>query len=95
VRNAERLGAFSASPEGGAVTYTAPSAIPAGSTVTVTATSVADTSLSTSAKITIVPPIPIAVSFFAPPASLEAGAQFSMSAGITNDVSANPQVKWR
>jgi len=88
-------GAFSASPEGGAVTYMAPSAIPAGSTVTVTATSVADTSLSTSAKITIVPPIPIAVSFFAPPpASLEAGAQFSMSAGITNDVSANPQVKW-
>jgi hypothetical protein len=88
-------GTFSASAEGGAVTYTAPSAIPAGTTVTVTATSVADTSLSASAKITIVPPIPIAVSFFAtPPASLEAGAQFSMSAGITNDVSANPQVKW-
>jgi hypothetical protein len=88
-------GAFSASPEGGAVTYTAPAAIPAGSTVTVTATSVTDTSLSASATITIVPPIPIAVSFFAaPPASLQAGAQFSMSAGITNDVTANPQVTW-
>lgn len=88
-------GAFSASDEGGAVTYTAPSAIPARSTVTVTATSVADPSLSTSATITIVPPIPIAVSFFAPPpASLQVGAQFTMSADITNDVTADPQVKW-
>ena len=63
VRNAERLRGLQREPEGGAVTYTAPSAIPAGSTVTVTATLVADMSLSTSAKITIVPPIPIAVRF--------------------------------
>ena len=88
-------GTFSASDEGGAIVYTAPSTIPSGSSVTVTATSVADTTKSASTTITIVAPIPISVSFFAtPPASLQIGATFSFSAGINNDVSANPQVKW-
>jgi hypothetical protein len=93
--SAGACGAFSSNDEGGAITYTAPAAIPAGSTVTVTATSVADTTKSISATITIVAPIPITVTFSTPtPASLQVSAVFSMSATITNDVSANPQVKW-
>jgi hypothetical protein len=88
-------GTLSASDEGGAIVYTAPEAIPTGNTVTVTATSVVDTSKSISAAITIVPPIPISVAFFAPtPASLQVNAAFTLSAAITNDVSANPQVNW-
>ncbi|MFP5237194.1 MAG: hypothetical protein ACLGSD_14945 [Acidobacteriota bacterium] len=79
----------------GAATYTAPAAIPSGGVVTITATSVADTSLSASAVITIVPPIAISVSFFsAVPASMEAATKTQISALISNDVSANPQVKW-
>lgn len=88
-------GSFSASPEGGAIVYTAPSAIPSGGSVTVTATSVADSTKSTSATITITAPIPISVAFFAPPpASQQVNATFTMSAVINNDVSANPEVKW-
>jgi hypothetical protein len=88
-------GTLSASDEGGAIVYTAPAAIPTGNTVTVTATSVVNTALSVSASITIVPPIPISVAFFAHlPASLQVSSAFTMSAAITNDVSANPQVKW-
>jgi hypothetical protein len=88
-------GTFSSSADAAGVTYTAPSAIPSGATVAVTATSLVDTTKSVSATITITPPIPIAVAFFAPtPASLQINAAFSLSAVITNDVSANPQVKW-
>lgn len=88
-------GTLSASDEVGAIVYTAPPAIPAGATVTVTATSIARTSLSRSTTITIVPPIPISVRFAgAPPASLQVNAAFSLRALITNDVTANPQVKW-
>ena len=88
-------GTLSPSDEGGAIDYTAPSAVPSGATVTVTATSVADTKLSVSTTITITPPLPIAVTFFAtPPASMQVGSTFLLSAGITNDVSANPQVTW-
>lgn len=63
--------------------------------MTVTATSVADPSLSASAVIKIVPPIPISVTFSgAPPASMQVGSSMSMRAQITNDVTANPQVNW-
>jgi hypothetical protein len=88
-------GTLSASDEVGATVYTAPAAIPSGTTVTVTATSVANPSLTRSTTITIVPPIPISVSFFgAAPASLQVSASFALRALITNDVTANPQVKW-
>ena len=88
-------GTFGPNDEVGAVTYTAPAAIPSGGTVTVTATSVADTSISASTKITIVPPIPISVSFYGGmPASMQVGSAISMRAQIENDVTANPQVKW-
>ena len=88
-------GALSASDEAGAIVYTAPPAIPTGNAVTVTATSVVDSSLSATAKITIVPPIPISVTLLgAPPASLEVNAQFAFHAQITNDVTANPEVTW-
>ena len=88
-------GTLTPSDEGGAVTYTAPAAIPSGSVVTITATSVANTSLTRSASVTIVPPIPISVSFLATvPASLQVNSSMSLSANIQNDTSANPQVKW-
>ena len=75
--------------------YTAPSAIPSGSTVTITATSVADTALFASAKITIVPPIPISVAFSEPPpASLQVSSSLNLGVNIENDVTANPQVQW-
>jgi hypothetical protein len=42
-----------------------------------------------------VAPIPISVSFAAaPPASLQVGAEFQLTATIDNDVSANPEVTW-
>ena len=88
-------GSFSASDDLNAVIYTAPSAIPIGSTVTVTATSIATPAKSASAVITIVPPIPIAVSFFTPPpASLQVNTSSPLIAIITNDVTANPRVQW-
>jgi len=93
--SAGACGSFSASDEGGAMVYTAPSAIPSGSTVTITATSVADTALSVSAKITIVPPIPISLVFMGePPASMQVGSSISFGVNIENDVTANPQVQW-
>jgi hypothetical protein len=80
---------------GGNTTYTAPAAIPSGTTVTITATLAGSTSTSVSASITITPPQPITVSLFGvPPASLQVNASTSLSAQITNDVIANPQVKW-
>ncbi len=86
---------YNPTPSSSPVTYTAPSAIPSGNTVTITATSVVDTTKSISATVTIVPPIPITVSFFAPvPASLEVNSTLNLSAQITNDVSANPEVQW-
>lgn len=88
-------GTLSQSDEVGAMLYTAPAAIPASGAVTVTATSVANPSLSASAAITIVPPIPITVSLLgAAPASLQVNASYALRAQITNDVSANPQVTW-
>ncbi len=88
-------GTFGSNADAGAVTYTAPSSIPSGKTVKVTATSVADPSLSVSSTITIVAPIPISVLFApTPPASLQAGSEFALSATVDNDVSANPQVSW-
>jgi hypothetical protein len=76
-------------------TYTAPSAIPSGGTVIVTAISVTDPTKSISAKVTITPPVPIAVTLQgASTAVLQIGATVSMNAKITNDVSANPQVQW-
>ena len=88
-------GAFSANADANGITYTAPSTIPVGSTVTITATSIATPVKSASTSITIVPPIPIAVSFFAPPpASLEVNTSTPLLAAITNDVTANPRVQW-
>jgi hypothetical protein len=88
-------GSFSASDEGGAIVYTAPTAIPSGNTVTITATSVADPSVFASITITIIGPQPIVVSFPAHmPATLQAGSTFQFSASIENDVTANPQVGW-
>lgn len=88
-------GTLGPSDEGGAATYTAPASVPSGGTVTLTATSVVDTTLSKSAIIKIVPPIPITVSFFgAPPASVVVSSQVSLRAQINNDVSANPMVNW-
>lgn len=93
--SAGACGGFSASDEGGAIVYTAPTAIPAGNAVTITATSVADPSVSASIDITILGPQPIAVSFPAHmPATLAAGSTFQFSAAIQNDVTANPQVGW-
>ena len=93
--SAGACGSFSPSDDASGITYTAPPAIPSGGTVTVTATSVADPTKSISATIAIVPPIPISVSFFGtPPASLQVNATFTLSASVSNDVSANPQVKW-
>jgi hypothetical protein len=95
--SAGACGTFSSNPtpSSSPVTYTAPSTIPSGNTVTITATSVTDTTKSVSAVVTIVPPIPISVSFFAPiPASLEVSSALDLSASIVNDVSANPEVQW-
>jgi hypothetical protein len=93
--SAGSCGVFSASDEGGAVTYTAPSAIPSGGTVTITATSVADSSKSASASITIVPPIPISILFYIPPpASVQVGTSVPLEVLIQNDVTANPKVQW-
>jgi len=88
-------GTLSASDEVGAIVYAAPAAIPSGTTVTITATSIANPSLSRSATVTIVPPIPISVSFFgAAPALLQVNSLIVLHALIMNDVTANPQVKW-
>jgi hypothetical protein len=95
--SAGACGSFSSNQtaSGGNTNYLAPSAIPSSTTVTITATIVGDTSQSVSAKITITPPQPIVVSFQGvPPASLQVNATVPLSAQITNDVSANPQVKW-
>jgi hypothetical protein len=92
---ANACGTFGPSDELGAVTYTAPSSIPSGKTVKVTATSVANPSLSASATITIVAPLPIAVSFApTPPASIQVGAALPLTATVVNDVSSDPQVNW-
>jgi hypothetical protein len=93
--SAGACGTLSASDEGGAIVYTAPSAIPAGGAVTITATSIAAPSLSASVTITVTPPIPISVTFVASsPASLEVNSSASLNVAIKNDVSANPQVQW-
>ena len=93
--SANACGTLGPSDELGAVTYTAPAAVPSGGIVTVTATSVADTSLSRSATITVVPPIPISVAFAsALPASVEVGSTIGIVATVANDVSANPQIQW-
>jgi len=93
--SANGCGTLSASDEAGATVYKAPAAIPSGTTVTITATAAADSSKSISATVTIVAPIPIAVTFPpATPASLEVNAAVTLNATITNDTSANPEVKW-
>ena len=95
--SAGACGSFSVSQttSGGTTNYIAPSAIPSGATVTITATLVGSTSQSVSASIKITPPQPITVSFLGvPPAFLQVNATVPLLAQITNDVSANPQVKW-
>ena len=88
-------GTFATSDEVGAVLYKAPPAIPSGAVVTITATSVANPTLSRTASVTIVPPIPISVSFFAHlPASLQVNASTEINVNIQNDTTTNPQVKW-
>lgn len=73
--------------------YIAP-ANPASSTiVTIRAASVTDPSKSVSATTTI--QLPISVAFYLlPPSSMPTGTSAPISARITNDVSANPQVTW-
>ncbi|MFC5865480.1 hypothetical protein ACFPT7_24455 [Acidicapsa dinghuensis] len=93
--SAGACGAFSSNADAAGITYTAPAVVPSGGVVTVTATSVADGSKSVSTAIKIVPPIPVSVTFFAPPpASMQVGSSFGLNAAIANDVTANPQVKW-
>lgn len=95
--SAGACGSFSVSQttSGGNTNYTAPSAIPSGATVTITATLIGSTAQSVSASIKITPPQPITVSLTGvPPAFLQINATVALSAQITNDVSANPQVKW-
>ncbi len=95
--SAGACGSFSVSQttSGGTTNYIAPSAIPSGVSVTITATLVGSTSQSVSASIKITPPQPITVSFLGvPPAFLQVNATVPLRAQITNDVSANPQVKW-
>lgn len=93
--SAGACGAFSASDELGAIIYTAPPAIPSGGIVRITATAVADSSKSVSTTITIVPPIPISVSFYVPPpASVQVNTSVPLDVLIQNDITANPQVKW-
>lgn len=92
--SANACGTLTTSDELGAMVYTAPAAIPSGAAVTLTATSAVNPSLSRSATITIVPPIPITVTLGTPPASLAVSAQLQLGATIANDVSANPQVTW-
>jgi hypothetical protein len=88
-------GSFSASDEGGATVYTAPSSVPTGGTVTLTATAAADATKTVSAIITITPPIQISVSFSPPPpASLQVNTLATLDVVIKNDTSANPQVTW-
>ena len=85
-------GVFSANDQVAAVTYTAPAAVPSGGTVTITASSSGE---SVSATIPITPPLPIQVSFYAPPpASLDVRSTFHLAALIANDTSAEPEVKW-
>jgi hypothetical protein len=89
---ANACGTFSANDQVAAGTYTAPAAIPSGGTVTVTASSSGE---SVSVTVTITPPLPIQVSFYAPPpASLDVNASFHLAASITNDTSAEPKVTW-
>jgi len=93
--SAGACGTFSPSAEGGAIAYTAPSAVPAGGTVTITATSDVNTALYASVTVKVTPPIPITVAFFAStPASLEVNTSASLNVKINNDISANPQVQW-
>ena len=92
---ANGCGTLGSSDELGAATFTAPATVPSGGTVTLTAASVADPSLSQSATIRIVPPIPISVAFFgAPPAAVVVNSQVPLRVNINNDVSENPMVNW-
>ncbi|HZW92909.1 MAG TPA: hypothetical protein VFF64_08150 [Candidatus Eremiobacteraceae bacterium] len=95
--SAGACGSFSVSQttSGGTTNYIAPSVIPSGATVTITATLVGSTSQSISASIKITPPQPITISLLGvPPAFLQVNATVPLRTQITNDVSANPQVKW-
>jgi hypothetical protein len=85
-------GTIGPSQETGAVLFTAPSTVPKGGTVTITASG---DGFSVSATVTITPPVPIQVSFFAPPpASLDVSTTFPLAALIANDTSPEPEVSW-
>jgi hypothetical protein len=73
--------------------YIAPASPAASTVVTITAASVTDPSKSVSVTTTI--QIPISVTFYLPPpSSMPTGTSAPISARITNDASANPQVTW-
>lgn len=76
-------GYFSAS------SYIPPSAIPQGNTVTITATSVADPSASTSATVTILPPVVTISLVVTPPASIPAGSATNLAAYVTDGTATN------
>jgi len=79
---------------GVATTFTAPSSVPPGNTVTITAASTTDPTKTAAATLTIVNPNPIAVTLtLAPPSSLGALSQATVSATVAND-SQNKGVDW-
>lgn len=88
--SAGACGTFNLSPahtaSGGQIIYTAPSAIPAGGVVTIMASSPASASNSAVAVTTIIAQSPSLSFAQAPPSSLSAAAQVSVSATVTNDV---------
>jgi predicted small lipoprotein YifL len=79
---------------GATTTYTAPASVPPGNTVTITAASTTSPTQTASATVTIVNPNPISITLTqAPPSSLEASSQATVSATVTND-SQNKGVDW-
>jgi hypothetical protein len=88
-------GSFAPTPTGSEVEtiYTSPAGIPLGTSITVTATSVTDPTKLVSATIVIDSPISIAINPTVP-ASLPTSASIPLSARISSDPSASPQVQW-
>jgi hypothetical protein len=79
--------------DGAPALFTAPPDVPIGNTVTITAAATSDPSATSSVTVTIFSP-QIAISFnTAPPASIQAGQQATLSVLVTND-SANAGADW-
>ncbi len=90
-----QCGTFSLNPSGSKIStfYTAPPSAASSTIISIRATSVTDPSKFVSAPVSI--QLPIAVAFYQlPPSAMPTGTSAPISAHITNDVSANPQVTW-